>query len=146
MNWTEIKDWVIPVVTILGSALVQLIGYTRWRREFPAREKKTNSESQNLLGEATESMATASKTMVDALTLRVKALEDDKAERDGYIEALENEIKDVKRKIAILEVENSDLRRQNVLKDGRISELETKTASQEIEISELRKQIENKGE
>lgn len=137
---------IIALIAVVSGILTQLFGLYRWRKEQPIQDKKTAAETQNMIGEGAEHLSAATATMVGELTKRVQALEDDKTERDDYIEALENEIKEVKRQIAILKLENDDLRSQNVLKDGRISELEAKTASQEKEISELRKQIENKGD
>lgn len=133
---------ITALIALVATAIGQAIGFYQWRRQYPAQEKKSNAESQNMIGEGAESLSLATKTMVETLSARVKALEDDKTERDDYIEALENEIKEVKRQIALLKLENEDLQKQNVMKDGRIRELESKTASQELEIAELRKQIE----
>jgi predicted RNase H-like nuclease (RuvC/YqgF family) len=135
---------IVALIAVVSGVLTQLFGLYRWRKEQPAQEKKTGAESQNLLGEAAESISSATKTMVDALSARVKALEDDKTERDGYIEALEDDIRRIKVKVTKLELENEELLRQSVLKDNRIAELEQKTTAQETEIAELRKQIEAK--
>jgi predicted RNase H-like nuclease (RuvC/YqgF family) len=132
---------IIALIAVVSGILTQLFGLYRWRKEQPRQDKKTDAETQNIIGEGAEHLSQATATMVGELTKRVQALEDDKTERDDYIEALENEIKEVKQQIAILKLENNDLRSQNILKDNRISELETKTKQQEVEIAELRNQM-----
>jgi chromosome segregation ATPase len=138
MNITE--GIIIAVLTGVGVWVAQAVAFYRFKKEYPANERKTNADANAANGEGLEHYANATKVLLEPLTQRVKELEDEKLEREDYFKALEedwrNERKVLRDQITRLEA------RQAVL-EGDIIALRSENASLKADKIIYERQIED---
>lgn len=127
----SIADY-ITLISSLGALAGVIFGFYKWRAEKPTMEKKSSSESENIMGEAAKNMSEAYDTTLKALSERVRALEADRDIREKEMDVMRFQI-------ARLELDKEKLIREGEAKDKRITELEQHVKHLQLELDKYKK-------
>jgi hypothetical protein len=123
----ELTDFVAafsPILTIVATILIQIIALYKWRFSAPAQNEKTHAGARKDIGQAADDMANAGSMIIDRLMKRNEELENKDAERDGYINAIDDELRIEKNKVLARDDTIARLEKVIETKDDRISILE----------------------
>jgi|WetSurSiteA1Bulk_404760.scaffolds.fasta_scaffold13711_5 uncharacterized coiled-coil protein SlyX len=149
----EIPEGVVVAIVVTSATwLAQLVSFFSLRqtlardkekddKNHPIEEKKAEQSGLQALGEGAEAMARATKTMVDALSGRVMALEELVSEQSGYIRAIEEDLSNANAELLRIKKAYDEEKDEGINRGNRIIELEQTVAGQEKEIRELRSKI-----